>query len=323
MRYWAKVQIILGRKKERLILALLIILVVATLANPIRFRLHVEPPLFTARAILHLLGSECLVKFRFDGKVFFVEGRLLVDPCKLGGRLVEFTGGSLFGRGPSAGAAGTANRVACEARATARAAASRRGRRGWWSAQGGPSPPGELWWCNWALVITNIFHLLILGSLFLGLSWLGRRWEVGSGFPRGTRLGRRPKSACVVGRLLLAKKIAHCWGLGRFFTMAPLDAVASLDGRNLTSRGSHFGRICSDMAAFVVPFRKNAMGEILARRGGGRKMRDGVFSAGDCSSRLDSRARPGSLRVRLVSRPRVMKPVHLPDPSRGCGNLHS
>lgn len=124
MRCWAKVQIVLGRKEERIILALFIILVVATLANSIRLKLHVKPPLFTAQAIMHLLSSKCLVEFRLDSEVFFVKRRLLVSPCKLGGRLVKFTGYVFFGWRSSTGAA---DRVPCETRASTRTATSRRG----------------------------------------------------------------------------------------------------------------------------------------------------------------------------------------------------
>lgn len=152
---------------------------------------------------------------------------------------------------------------------------------------------------------------MILGCLFLGFSRLGGKRSVGGGLLRVFRLGKRRKSACVVGRLFLVKKIAHCWGLGRFPTMASLDAVASLDPQNLIARGSHFRRVCSDTAAFVIPLGKDAMGEILARRGDRKKRRDGAFPANNCGGRLDPRARPSSLRSGLANRSRVTKAKRL------------
>jgi hypothetical protein len=139
MGYRAKIQLILGRKEERLILALLIILVVATLADPICLQLHVKPSLLAAGAVLHLLGGECLVEFRFDGEVFFVEGRLLVGPCKPGGRLVEFAGRAFFGGRSCTGAAA---KVSCEARASTGTTTGRREWRRWWPSQGGASASG-------------------------------------------------------------------------------------------------------------------------------------------------------------------------------------
>jgi hypothetical protein len=110
IRDTAKIQLILSRIEERLILSLLIILVMAALANPVCPWRHVKPPLLAAHAISHLLGGKCLVEFPLDGKVFFVEGRLLVVTCKLGGRLVELARCAFFGGGSPTGAA---DRVSC------------------------------------------------------------------------------------------------------------------------------------------------------------------------------------------------------------------
>jgi hypothetical protein len=49
-----------------------------------------------------------------------------------------------------------------------------------------------------------------------------------------------------------------------FFAVATLDAMASLDGRNLITHSSHFRRICSDTAAFVVPLGEEAVREVLS-----------------------------------------------------------
>lgn len=46
--------------------------------------------------------------------------------------------------------------------------------------------------------------------------------------------------------------------------MATLDAMASLDGRNLIAISSHFRCICSDTAAFVVALDEEAMREVLS-----------------------------------------------------------
>jgi hypothetical protein len=83
---------------------------------------NVKPLLLAAWATLHLLGSKCLIEFGFDSEVFFVERGFLVVACKPGGRLVEVTRGTLFGRVSSVGAA---NRVTCKAWASSRATTSR------------------------------------------------------------------------------------------------------------------------------------------------------------------------------------------------------
>ena len=133
IRNTAKIQLILSRIEERLIPSLLIILIMAALANPVCPWHHVKPPLFAAHAISHLLGGKCLVEFPLDGKVFFVEGRLLVVTCKPGRRLVEFARCAFFRKGLPTG---PADRVSCKTRASTGTAASRRGGRGWWPSSG-------------------------------------------------------------------------------------------------------------------------------------------------------------------------------------------
>jgi hypothetical protein len=172
------------------------------------------------------------------------------------------------------------------------------------------------------LIIANFVHLFVLGSS-LEFSWLGGRREVGKEPEMAFRLSRWREGALTLDRLLLAEQTRHGWSLGRLFVVASLNTVSSLDGRNLIARGSHFGRVRNDTAAFVIALGKDAMGEILARRGDGRKRQDGVFSTGNSGRQVDSRARPGPLGIRLVSEPRTIKLGYIPDPSRVCGNLHS
>lgn len=52
--------------------------------------------------------------------------------------------------------------------------------------------------------------------------------------------------------------------------MASFHAVASLDCQSLIPRGRRFRGICSNPAAFVIHASKNAMCEVLARRGRNR-----------------------------------------------------
>ena len=107
------------------------------------------------------------------------------------------------------------------------------------------------------------FHLFVLGTLSLRLSRLRRWWEVGTGVQVLWR-GRGWESARFIGRLLLPKQITHIGCLGGFFAVATLEAMASLDGRNLIASSSHFKCICSDTPAFVVALGEEAMREVLA-----------------------------------------------------------
>jgi hypothetical protein len=253
-------QLILSRIEERLIPSLLIILIMAALANPVYPWHHVKPPLFATHAISHLLSGKCLVEFPLDGKVFFIEGRLLVVTCKPGRRFVEFARRAFFRKGLPTG---PADRVSCKTRASTGTAASRRGGGGWWPSSGEHRANAREPRWNRSLVMIDSFHLFVLGTLSLRLSRLRRWWEVGTGVLEDLWRGRGWESARFIGRLLLPKQITHIGCLGGSFAVATLEAMASLDGRNLSASSSHFKCIRSDTAAFMIALGENAVREVL------------------------------------------------------------
>src|SRR5690349_7490408 len=54
-----KVEVVSRGEEERLVLSLLVVLVVASLADAVGLELDVEPPLLATRASLHLLRGKC------------------------------------------------------------------------------------------------------------------------------------------------------------------------------------------------------------------------------------------------------------------------
>jgi hypothetical protein len=64
----------------------------------------------------------------------------------------------------------------------------------------------------------------------------------------------------------LAKQATHGGGLGWLFAVTTLDAVLSLDGRNLRTSSCHLRRIRIDTTTLVVHAGKDAMSEVLPRR---------------------------------------------------------
>jgi hypothetical protein len=66
----AKIKLVLCREEKRLVLPLLVILVVAALANAIRHELDVKPSLLASQTSLHLLCSKCFVERSLDRSVF-------------------------------------------------------------------------------------------------------------------------------------------------------------------------------------------------------------------------------------------------------------
>jgi hypothetical protein len=114
-----KVEVVGSREEERLVLSPLVVLVVASLADTITHQLDVKPPLLAPRTSLHLLCSKRLVKLSLDSNVFWRQRGLLVVARKPWARLVEIARrglGAVSSRGISS--RGSANRVACESRAT-------------------------------------------------------------------------------------------------------------------------------------------------------------------------------------------------------------
>ena len=113
---------VIGRRKERLVLSLLVVLVMASLADTIRFQLGIEPPLLATRASLRLFRSDRFVETPFDRNVFWGQWGFLVVAREPRARLVEVAERALAAvRRGTTSARGPANRVACKSRATTRA----------------------------------------------------------------------------------------------------------------------------------------------------------------------------------------------------------